>query len=62
MPPILSQKNNKLIIKMIRYVDEILKMKKLEHIIQKLNYDYIYLTTTFSSATRITIEHYIIIE
>ena len=58
---ILIQKIKNLVIEIVHYEDEFPKMKKSEYISQKLNYDYTYLANTFSEATGITIEHYIII-
>lgn len=58
---ILIQKIKNLVVEMVHYEDESLKMKNSEYISQKLNYDYTYLANIFSEATGITIEHYIII-
>ncbi|HUH51373.1 MAG TPA: AraC family transcriptional regulator [Flavobacterium sp.] len=58
---ILIQKIKNLVVEMVHYQDESLKMKNSVYISQKLNYDYTYLANIFSEATGITIEHYIII-
>ncbi len=58
---ILIQKIKNVIIEMVHYEDELLKVKNSEYISEKLKYDYTYLANLFSEATGITIEHFIII-
>lgn len=58
---ILIEKIKNSIIEMIHYDDSVLKVKNSEYISEKLQYDYNYLSTLFSEATGITIEHYIIL-
>lgn len=58
---ILIEKIKILVIELVRHEEIHIKVKNSEYISQKLNYDYTYLSTIFSLATGITIEHFIII-
>ncbi|MGB5319479.1 helix-turn-helix domain-containing protein [Eudoraea sp.] len=57
---ILIEKIKNVIIEMIHYTDEIPKINYSGYISEKLNYDYTYLSNTFSEVTCITLQHYII--
>ena len=57
---ILIERIKNVIIQMIHYTDEIQKYNYSEYISKKLDYDYTYLSNTFSEVTGITIQHYII--
>ncbi len=58
---ILIDKIKNVIIEMIHYSDELPKINYSDHISQKLNYDYTYLSNIFSEVKGITIQHFIII-
>lgn len=57
---ILIEKIKNVIIEMVHYSEESLKINFSDHLSEKLNYDYTYLANLFSEVTGITIEHYII--
>jgi len=57
---ILTEKIKVVIIDMVHYVHNRPKMKNSEYISKQLNYDYAYLSTTFSEIKGTTIEQYII--
>lgn len=57
---ILIEKIKDVIIKMVRYSDEMPKINFSDFISEKLGYDYTYLANTFSDVKGITIEHFII--
>ena len=57
---ILVEKIKSVIIEMIHYSDEIPKVNDSKYISEKLNYDYTYLSNTFSEVKGITIQQYII--
>ena len=54
---ILIDKIKSVIIEMVHYADELPKIKNSDYISQKLNYDYTYLASIFSTVTGTTIEH-----
>ncbi len=56
----LIEKIKNVIIEMIHYADEPIKINFSHFLSQKLNQDYAYLSTLFSEVTGTTIEHYII--
>ena len=58
---ILIEKIKAVIVEMIHYSDEVPKVNDSEYIREKLNYDYTYLTNTFSEVKGITIQQYIIL-
>ncbi|WP_340104666.1 helix-turn-helix domain-containing protein [Rhodohalobacter sp. 8-1] len=57
---ILVEKIKAVIIEMIHYSDEVPKVNDSDYISEKLNYDYTYLSNTFSEVKGITIQQYII--
>lgn len=57
---ILVEKIKAVIIEMIHYSDEVPKVNDSAFISEKLNYDYTYLSNTFSEVKGITIQQYII--
>jgi AraC-like DNA-binding protein len=57
---ILIEKIKNVIIEMIHYSEELLKVNYSDHISEKLNHDYTYLSNTFSEVKGITIQQYII--
>lgn len=57
---ILVEKIKSVIIEMIHYSDEVPKVNDSDYISEKLNYDYTYLSNTFSEIKGITIQQYII--
>lgn len=56
----LIEKIKNIIIELIHYSDEELKINFSDYISEKLNYDYTYLSNLFSEVHGTTIEHYII--
>ncbi|HLP51985.1 MAG TPA: AraC family transcriptional regulator [Chitinophagales bacterium] len=56
----LIEKIKNVIIEMVHYSDELPTVKFSQYLSEKLNYDYTYLSNTFSEVKGITIEHYII--
>jgi AraC-like DNA-binding protein len=58
---ILIEKITNVITEMIHYTDETIKMNYSDHISEKLNYDYTYLSNLFSEVKSITIQQFIII-
>jgi AraC-like DNA-binding protein len=58
---ILIEKIKNVIIEMIHYSDELPKVNYSDHISEKLNYDYTYLSNIFSEVKGITIQQFIII-
>jgi len=58
---IMIEKIKNVIIEMIHYPDELPKMNYSDYISEKLNYDYTYLSNTFSEVKGITIQQFIII-
>ncbi|MFO7525254.1 MAG: hypothetical protein R6W68_07350 [Ignavibacteriaceae bacterium] len=58
---ILVEKIKSVIIEMIHYSDEVPKVNDSDYISEKLNYDYTYLSNTFSEVKGITIQQYIIL-
>ena len=57
---ILIEKIKKVIVELIHYDDEPLKINFSNHLSKKLNHDYTYLANLFSESEGINIEHYII--
>ena len=57
---ILIEKIKKVIVELIHYDDEPLKINFSNHLSKKLNHDYTYLANLFSETEGINIEHYII--
>ena len=57
---ILVEKIKSVIVEMIHYADEIPKVNDSDYISDKLDYDYTYLSNTFSEVKGITIQQYII--
>lgn len=57
---VLIEKIKLVIIEMIHYAEEQPKVKFSDFLVQKLGYDYTYLSNLFSKVTGITIEHFII--
>lgn len=57
---ILIEKIKKVVIELVHYTDEELKINFSEHLSEKLNYDYTYLANLFSEVEGTTIEHFII--
>ena len=58
---ILVEKIKAVIVEMIHYTDEVPKVNDSDYISEKLNYDYTYLSNTFSEIKGITIQQYIIL-
>lgn len=58
---ILVEKIKSVIVEMIHYSDEVPKVNDSDYISEKLNYDYTYLSNTFSEVKGITIQQYIIL-
>ena len=58
---ILVEKIKAVIVEMIHYSDEVPKVNDSDYISEKLNYDYTYLSNTFSEVKGITIQQYIIL-
>ncbi len=58
---ILVEKIKAVIIEMIHYSDEVQKVNDSDYISEKLNYDYTYLSNTFSEVKGMTIQQYIIL-
>jgi AraC-like DNA-binding protein len=58
---ILIEKIKKVIVELIHYTDEPLKVNFSDYLSEKLNHSYTYLANLFSEVEGITIEHYIII-
>ncbi len=58
---ILIEKIKQVIIELIHYTDEPLKINFSNHLSEKLNYDYTYLANLFSAVEGTTIEHFIIV-
>lgn len=58
---ILVEKIKAVIIEMIHYSDEVPKVNDSDYISEKLNYDYTYLSNTFSEVKGMTIQQYIIL-
>jgi AraC-like DNA-binding protein len=58
---ILVEKIKTVIIEMIHYSDEVPKVNDSDYISEKLNYDYTYLSNTFSEVKGMTIQQYIIL-
>ncbi|WP_238387704.1 helix-turn-helix domain-containing protein [Pararcticibacter amylolyticus] len=58
---ILIEKIKKVIIELVHYTNESLKVNFSDHLSEKLNYDYTYLANLFSQVEGMTIEHFIII-
>ena len=57
---ILVEKIKSVIVEMIHYSDELLKVNDSDYISEKLGYDYTYLSNIFSEVKGITIQQYII--
>lgn len=57
---ILVEKIKAVVIEMIHYSDEVPKVNDSDYISEKLNYDYTYLSNTFSEVRGMTIQQYII--
>lgn len=60
MKSIIIEKIKNVIIEMVHYSDEPLKVNYSDYISEKLGYDYTYLSNLFSEVKGITIQHYII--
>ncbi|WP_256013883.1 helix-turn-helix domain-containing protein [Desertivirga xinjiangensis] len=58
---ILIERIKNVVIELIHYTDEELKVNFSDHLSEKLNYDYTYLANLFSEVEGTTIEHFIII-
>jgi len=58
---ILVEKIKNVIVEMVHYSDELPKMNDSEFISEKLDYDYTYLSNTFTEVKGITIQQYIIL-
>ena len=58
---ILVEKIKSVIVEMVHYSDELPKVNDSDYISEKLNYDYTYLSNTFSEVKGITIQQYIIL-
>lgn len=58
---ILIEKIKKVIVELIHYTDEPLKVNFSDYLGEKLNHNYTYLANLFSEVEGITIEHYIIV-
>lgn len=58
---ILVEKIKSVIVEMIHYADEVPRVNDSDYISEKLNYDYTYLSNTFSEVKGITIQQYIIL-
>ena len=58
---ILIEKIRNVIVEMIHYNDEELKINFSDHLTEKLNYNYTYLANLFSEVQGFTIEHFIIL-
>lgn len=58
---ILIEKIKSVIIEMIHYSDEVPRVNYSDHISSKMNYDYTYLSNSFSEVKGITIQQFIII-
>lgn len=57
---IMVEKIKSVVIEMVHYADELPKVNDSDYISKKLNYDYTYLSNTFSEVKGITIQQYII--
>ena len=57
---VLIEKIKKVIVEMVHYSDEMIKVNFSDYISQKLNHDYTYLANLFSEVQGPTIEHFII--
>jgi YesN/AraC family two-component response regulator len=57
---ILIEKIKKVIVELVHYVDEPLKINFSDYLTQKLNHDYTYMANLFSEVVGINIEHYVI--
>jgi len=57
----LVEKIKNVIVEMVHYADELPATNFSDHLSEKLNHNYIYLSNLFSEVKGITIEHYIII-
>ncbi len=57
---VLIEKIKNIIIEMVHYKDELLKMNFSDYLSEKLNYDYTYLANLFSEVQGTTIEKFII--
>ena len=58
---ILIEKIKKVIVELVHYTDDPLKVNFSDYLAEKLNHNYTYLANLFSEVEGITIEHYIII-
>jgi len=58
---LLIEKIKNVIIEMVHYTDELPRLKFSKYLSAKLNYDYTYLSNTFSEVKGITIEQFIIL-
>jgi len=58
---VLIEKIKSIIIEMVHYSDDMPRVKFSKFLTQKLDYDYTYLSNTFSEVKGITIEHFIIL-
>ncbi len=58
---ILIEKIKNVIVELIHHTDEIPKINFSQHLAQKLDYDYTYLSNLFSETEGTTIEHYILL-
>lgn len=58
---ILVEKIKAVVVEMIHYSDEVPKVNDSNYISEKLNYDYNYLSNTFSEVKGMTIQHFIIL-
>jgi YesN/AraC family two-component response regulator len=57
---ILIEKIKKVIVELVHYADEPVKVNFSDHLSKKLNHDYTYMANLFSEVVGINIEHYII--
>lgn len=58
---ILVERTKNLIVQMVHYSDELLKVKTSEYISEQLQHDYTYLSNLFKEVTGITIQQYILL-
>ncbi|MBE9464052.1 helix-turn-helix domain-containing protein [Dyadobacter sp. UP-52] len=57
---VLIERIKNVVVELVHYSEETLKIKNSEYISKKLNHDYTYLANVFSESEGTTIEHYII--
>ncbi|TFF37735.1 helix-turn-helix domain-containing protein [Mucilaginibacter psychrotolerans] len=57
---ILIERIKKVVVELIHYIEEPVKVNFSDHLTEKLNYDYTYMANLFSEVEGITLEHYLI--